>query len=270
MTFRAPSPLLARRAIRLRRAGEFSAFALLALAAFAAPRSALAAPGEPTYAAPQIRVQAAASETAPADVAELRLLVRVVKPSAAEATRELDLKAKALVDKLAALGVPAENLRNAGADFAPAGSGGVSSVIGRGGDQIEARRWLVARLARAQDVARVVPGLLADQAEALQGVVFSLSDEERRLDRLREKAAAEARRLAESSARAAGGALGELLYLAPRETSAGGEALSDEDGPRGKYASKAGKSGSLWPTEPIAVTLEARASAVWALAKPAP
>lgn len=248
---------------------RFAAAAMLSTLGGAFSMSSQAAPGEPTYAVPQLRLEARATERAKADRATLYFLVRASHAAPAEAAAELERKTKAFSDKLVAAGVPVEALRWSEAYLTRSGgdSDSLSRMVGRSGPGFEARRRLAATVTRMELLPALSPRVAEAMVEEYQGVVFSRADEATLRESAQAKATQELLRRSATLATQGGARLGRLLNVAV-------QGRRDVEAPpvkrKGASSPYEAEPRLYWPLEPEEVEIEAVVSGLWELEKPAP
>ncbi len=188
---------------------------LLALAALAAPLAAQV-PGQPTPPVPQVVTNGEGEATVTRDRARVCVAVETRAATAAAAAAENARIQRAVLDRLRALGLPAERITTAGYSVYPE-----YSQRDRDGTPVEqprvigyvARNTVRADVHNMAQVGPVIDAALAAGAHRLGGLEMYSSRE----DSVRREALANAVRAArmdaEAMATAAGGRLGILLEL---------------------------------------------------------
>ncbi len=174
---------------------------------------------------PNITVAGVASEEVAPDRATITLGVVTERPTAAEAGAENARAAQAIVDEMKAQGVEEKNIRTLGVTLEPYTTEEAEPQPQPRG-RPAARR--VARGFRARNEMRVTVtgvdkaaallGRLVDKgANSVEGVTFSVSDDEARMDRLRQQAVKDAERRAKAYVEALGMRLSRVLEIQPEQ-----------------------------------------------------
>lgn len=182
-----------------------------------------------------ISVTGTGTASAPPDVAEVRLGVRVARPSAAEARREAAEAMARVLDAVRSGGVDSSDLRTAALSLQPQYDHGG----GRGAPELVAYEVTNLVIVTVRDLERLgglVDGALAAGATSLDGLSFAVSDPAPLEAAARRAAVADARMRAETIAAAAGVALGGVVSIA--------EELPPAPGPRPMLARAAMDAGT--------------------------
>lgn len=164
---------------------------------------------------PVIQVSGSGTVLAAPDEAQVRLGVLAQRPSAREAQDEANRIAAAILSGVAELGVPAEQVQTSELQLFPVYTDRDPRRLEEDGEpRIVAYRANYVVTVRVEDLEKVGPVIdsgLDAGANQLQGVSFSLSDDEPVQGEALARAVAEARGKAETMARALGVGLGPVL-----------------------------------------------------------
>ncbi len=218
---------------------------------------------------PNITVTGVASEEVAPDRATITLGVVTERPTAAEAAADNARAAQAIVDEMKAQGVDQKNIRTLGLTLEPYTSEESEPQPPRG--RPAPRRMVRGFRARNEmrvtvtgvDKAGALLGRLADKgANTVEGVTFSVSDEEARMDRLRHEAVKDAERRAKAYVDGLGLRLSRVLEVRPEH------AGPAEPMARAAYAQRGGGAEAApVPLEGGAQKLSTRVTVTWAIAR---
>jgi uncharacterized protein YggE len=215
---------------------------------------------------PHISVTGSASEDVAPDQAIIFFSVVTERPSAEEAATENAKAMKAVVDELKTHGVDAKEIQTIGVSLAPYSTeerDPRSGAARRAQKGFRARNDAKAAIKTIDNAGRIAQQIVDKGANAIQDIVFDLSDVDSHLDRLRAEAMKNAKRQAEIYVEAIGLKLGKALEIAPGpdETQAPRPFQARE----GLAAAKAAPDG--FPVEPGLRKLTARVTVTWAIAR---
>lgn len=209
---------------------------------------------------PHIVVSGAATHSARPDVATLTLGVDIEAATATEASARNAEQTRKLIETLKALGVEAKDIRTEALSLAPIifdEQNPKTGEVKRSFKGYRASNMLRVRLTPVERAGAIVAKVVESGANAWRGLDFSVSDATAKIDELRGKAVADARRRATLYAAGAGAKLGRLLLIE-----------ADPDGgvtPAAMRYGKAMAEAAPIPLEPGVEELSANVRATWEL-----
>jgi uncharacterized protein YggE len=154
------------------------------------------------------------------DIAGIRIGVTAQAETAAEALAQASEAVRATLARLDAAGIAPRDRQTTGLSLQPVWH------YAREGDTppritgYRAENGISVRVRVLDDLGRVLDGVVADGANRLEGLTFSLADPEPLRDEARRRAVADARARAELYAEAAGIGLGAVLTISEGQASA--------------------------------------------------
>lgn len=184
----------------------------------------------PSTDAPRIAVRGVGRVRRAPDVADLTLVVEVIRPTATEARDGAARIARQVTEALRTAGVVDEDLRTAGIDIQPAWESDAQGRSRRSGFTVLHR--VAARVRDVEAVGRTLDAALDAGATGVDLVQLGIADPRDAETEARRLAVADAQARAATIAEAAGAVLGPILAiaegvaLAPPEPKRGGRAMA--------------------------------------------
>src|SRR4051812_6034374 len=166
----------------------------------------------PSSAPPRIAVRGIGRARRTPDIADLTLVVEVIRPTATEARDGAARTARQVTDALRAAGVTDEDLRTAGIDIQPAWESDAQGRSRRSGFTVLHR--VAARVREVDAVGRSLDAALDAAAPGVDLVQLGIGDPREAETEARRLAVADAQARAATIAEAAGASLGPLLAIA--------------------------------------------------------
>ncbi len=214
---------------------------------------------------PHISITGSASEDVAPDEATILFSVVTERPGAEEAAAENAKALKAVVDELHAQGVASDDIQTVGVSLSPYSSeerDPRTGAVKRVQKGFRARNDMRATIKTIDNAGKIAQRIVEKGANAIQDIVFDLSDAEARLNKLRGDAVKNAHQRAEIYVDAIGLKLGKVLEIAPEPDE--GQAPQALQARGGFVAAKAA---DAMPIEAGRRKLTTRVTVTWALGR---